>query len=160
MCINDTIYLKHFGKIHVIQKFLINWGAGRFSYVLSYHITVCLLFTWTCDGIKTRVANVLVILCRVVRVVSWIFKYQLFLNAQRKHCFNIESDKYSEFCVLKSGDLLFRCTNKKIYDVKTFAIVYVRKWVLRLGYLLQILTIRVINSNWVIHLYPNESQKR
>jgi hypothetical protein len=40
-------------------------------------------------------------------VVILIFKYQVFLKGTE------ENYKYSEFCVLKSGDMLFRCTNKK-----------------------------------------------
>ncbi|KAL4130756.1 hypothetical protein QTP88_008148 [Uroleucon formosanum] len=37
----------------------------------------------------------------------------VFETRRGKRCFNIENYKYSEFRVLKSGDLLFRCTNKK-----------------------------------------------
>jgi len=37
----------------------------------------------------------------------------VFETRRGKRCFNVENYKFSEFRVLKSGDLLFRCTNKK-----------------------------------------------
>ncbi|KAL4088687.1 hypothetical protein QTP88_023771 [Uroleucon formosanum] len=37
----------------------------------------------------------------------------VFETRRGKRCFNTGNYKYSEFRVLKSGDLLFRCTNKK-----------------------------------------------
>ncbi|KAL4098345.1 hypothetical protein QTP88_022975 [Uroleucon formosanum] len=37
----------------------------------------------------------------------------IFETRRGKRCFNVENYKFSEFRVLKSGDLLFRCTNKK-----------------------------------------------
>lgn len=43
----------------------------------------------------------------------------VFETRRQKRCFNINNYKFSEFRVLKSGDIIFRCTNKKCKSTVT-----------------------------------------
>lgn len=43
----------------------------------------------------------------------------VFETRRQKRCFNIGNYKFSEFRILKSGDIIFRCTNKKCKSTVT-----------------------------------------